>query len=295
MQTVQSPTLAPHDAPALDEIVDTDHHPLSDLDSAAGARLLDRVRRELAADGCSVLRDFIRPAARNLMRREGELVAPHAHDRVETVNAYNTAVDPSLPAGHPARVRMRRGNAFVARDLLPADAVVARLYTHPDFQRFVARCFSLDAVHELADPLAGLCLNVLRPGREHPWHFDVNEFTVTLLTRQCEQGGVFEYCPGIRTPGEENLDAVRAVLHGGHRHRVRRLVLRPGDLQLFRGRYSLHRVSEVGGTHARHCAVLAYCGRPGVIGRAERTRQLFGRVTAAHTAARTVRGDGLLD
>jgi hypothetical protein len=286
----------PHSA-AAERVIDAERYPLADRSSPARAAVVERVRRDLAADGCSVLPDFVRPALLAALREEAARLAPLAHVEVATVNVYNTAPDPTLPAGHPARTTMRRGNAFVARDLIPPDALVHRLYTDPDFQRFVADCFDLPQVHELADPLAGLCLNVLAPGEAHPWHFDTNEFTVSMLVQQPESGGRFEYCAHIRSPGEENLDGVRAVLGGRAPDRVRALPLRPGDLQLFRGRYSLHRVSAVAGGTARHSAIFAYSARPGVVGTAERTRQLFGRTAPQHTAARgpATRSDRLMD
>ena len=120
-----------------------------------------------------------------------------------------------------------------------------------DSNNIIVNFFGLPEVHELADPLAGLVLNVLAPGHEHPWHFDTNEFTVTLLTQRPEEGGEFEYCPGIRSQDAENLDDVRAVLDGRPTRPPRMLTLRPGDLQLFRGRYSLHRVRRVAGSTAR--------------------------------------------
>ncbi len=185
----------------------------------------------------------------------------------------------------------------MARDRIPADSVLEALYTDPAVQRFVADCFGLAQVHELADPFSGLVLNVVEPGLAHPWHFDVNEFTVSMLTGEPEAGGVFEYCPNLRSPGDENLDAVTAVLDGAAPHLVRRLELKPGDLQLFQGRYALHRVSPVEGSTARHSAILAYSERPGVIGSMARTRQLFGRVSPVHVANErgTVRVDRLLD
>ena len=117
-------------------------------------------------------------------------------------------------------------------------------------------------MHPLADPYAGLTLNVVAPGGDHPWHFDTNEIAVSLLTRAPGSGGVFEYCPGLRAVGDENHAAVRAVLDGD-RGPVRRLELRPGDLQLFRGRFSLHRVGTVHGDSPRHAAILAFSDRPG--------------------------------
>jgi hypothetical protein len=118
-----------------------------------------------------------------------------------------------------------------------------------------------------------------------------------MLTQEPEAGGVFEYCPNIRSARAENLDDVRAVLTGDGTRFIRRLSLRPGDLQLFKGRYSLHQVSTVQGGTARHTAIFAYTERPGVMGSVARTRQLFGRVLPEHLAGeeRAVRVDQLLD
>ncbi len=210
--------------------------------------IVSRTRDELAKSGCCLLPDFIRPALQDALRTECAAIAPSAHYDVETVNAYNIDVGTPLPDGHPGRITVQRGNAFVARDRIPADAIINRLYSSGPFQRFVASCFGLPRVHELGDPLSGLVLNVVNPGMQHPWHFDTNEFTVSLLTQEADGGGVFEYCPNIRTAERENLGDVRDVLTGRGGRLVQRLTLRPGDLQLFKGRYSLHRVSTVRGT-----------------------------------------------
>ncbi|GAA1953916.1 hypothetical protein GCM10009754_24050 [Amycolatopsis minnesotensis] len=284
------------DPAGIAEVVDTTRYPLIESGGAL-AETVSAVRDDLRRDGCSVLRDFVRPALLDVLRAECAELAPSAHFDSEIVNAYNIATDTPLPEGHPGRMTMERGNAFVARDRIPAGAIVQRLYTSAVFRRFVADCFELPLVHELADPLSGLVLNVVEPGMSHPWHFDVNEFTVSMLTQDSETGGAFEYCPNIRSAEAENFDDVRSVLDGDGGRLVRELTLRPGDLQLFKGRYSLHRVTAVHGTTARHSAIFAYSERQGVIGSVERTRQLFGRVLPAHLAAarRSVRGDTLLD
>jgi hypothetical protein len=286
-------------ARSLERVVDVARYPLGEPDGPAWRHVVARIRHELRRDGCSVLAGFVRPEHHAELRRQGADIAPAAYDDVEIVNVYNTAADADadLADDHPGRIRMARGNAFVPRDAVPADFLIHRLYTSPALRRFLAACVGLPAIHELADPLAGLCLNVIAPGREHPWHFDTNEFSVSLLTQEAEAGGVFEYCPGIRAPGAENLADVRGVLTGRRPDLVRRLTLRPGDLQLFAGRFSLHRVTEVAGDRARHSAILAYSELPGVVGTVARTRQLFGRVTPAHLAATGAarRGDRLLD
>jgi hypothetical protein len=277
--------------------VNTARYPLATPNSAAWNDAVAAARHELRTSGCCVLPDFVDPSRLAELRQECASRAPSAYYDTATVNVYNIDPDVDLPAGHPGAVRMRRGNAFVARDRIPPADLVHRLYTSVSFQHFIASCFGLPAVHELGDPLAGLCLNVVTPGSEHPWHFDTNEFAVSLLTQEPTDGGVFEYCPDIRSARAENFDDVAAVLAGRGEHLIRRRTLRPGDLQLFTGRYALHRVSRVRGDVERHTAIFAYTRRPGVIGSVERTRQLFGRVLPDHLAARAqaVRVDRLLD
>lgn len=284
-------------ARSVGSVVDAARYPLTEPSGPLWKRVVDRARHELQSFGCCVLPGFIRTTEREPLRLECAAVTPQAYYEIETVNAYNTQVDSTLPADHPARFTMKRGNAFVARDRIPADLAISQLYTSPSFQHFIASCFGLAAVHELADPLAGLCLNVVAPGMEHPWHFDTNEFAVSLLTQAPDAGGEFEYCPNIRSAQSENFTDVRAVLAGEAGHLVRRLTLRTGDLQLFLGRYSMHRVSPVVGDRPRHSAIFAYTEHPGIVGSVARTRQLFGRVLPAHLTAanNATRVDQLLD
>ena len=78
---------------------------------------------------------------------------------------------------------------------------------------------------------------------------------------------------------------------------VRTLQMHAGDLQIFLGRYSLHRVTEVRGNTTRCVGVLGYANRPGVIGPFDRTRSVYGRVTEAHLLAAEFApksGDGLI-
>lgn len=288
-------TADPVPDPAALDPVDTDRYPLDAPGSAGWEVAVTRARAGLATDGCAVLDGFVRESWRDRLRAEGEAVAPGAYHETQVVNVYNTDPDPGLPADHPARVPLERGNAFVARDRIPHDALIHRLYPDPRFRAFLAACVGVPELHELADPLAGLCLNVVADGRSHPWHFDTNEIAISLLTRAPQAGGSFEYCPDIRSADAENTGEVARVLHGDGDDLVRSLDLRPGDLQLFRGRYSLHRVTTVRGRRARHTAIFSYSARPGVVGSAVRTRQLFGRTLPAHGGRRAVRVDGLMD
>jgi hypothetical protein len=285
-----------HATADVDELVNIEAYPLLREGTSDWVRSIERIRHELASVDCSILSGFISQHRLADLCAEGRAIAPLAWSHIETVNAYNIAFAPDLPDWHPGWIPLERGNAFVARDQIPPNFLISQLFHSLSFQRFVAACFGMKRVFELADPLSGLCLNVLKAGREHPWHFDTNEFTVSLLTQKPDRGGIFEYYPNIRTPVNENFSAVRDVLEGRDSQSVRRVMLEVGDLVLFRGRYSLHRVTPVEGGTERHSAILAYTKEPGVIGSPERTRQLFGRTLPVHLAeAERRRVDGLLD
>ena len=192
---------------------------------------------------------------------------------------------------------LERSSGFIPGDSWEDTTAMRFMFEHEALTRFLADCLEIPELHPYADPLAGLTANILDPGQQFTWHFDTNEFAVTVLVEEADEGGHFEYVPNIRSDGDEGFDRIQRVLEGG-RDEVHTLDLRPGDMQIFRGRYSLHAVSRVAqDSKPRHAAIFAYTEQPGVIGRLERTQQLFGRVLQEHidAEAERVRSDGLTD
>lgn len=246
--------------------------------------LIAECRRQLDETGCVVLEGFVTDDALASMNAEGRELAPSAHFNTTQTNCYSSADDPSLPSDHPKRVFMERTNGFVAGDLIGGDYAVRGLYESESLRTFVAACMDVDEIYEYGDPLGHLVFNVLRPGTQHPWHFDNNEFIVTLLTQKAQAGGKFEYCPRIRSEEDENIEAVSAAL-AGNDELINRLDPEPGSLQIFYGRHSLHRVTRIEGDAERHTLILGFSDTPGEIADAERTKRLFGRATAEHERA----------
>jgi len=277
----------------LATIVNFDEYPLDQPDSAAYSAVVQKLRAQLAEDGCAHVPDFIQEEVKQQLQAESEALAPQAHYHANKVTPYAGADDESLPADHPKRHFQAFTNGFVAKDLIGEDKVIQRLYRNPVFKQFIADCLSEEEIYEYADPIAGLVINVMPENTTLPWHFDTNEFIVSLMTKRPEQGGDFEYAPGIRQVGNENFDDVKRVLNGD-RDLVKTLTLNTGDLQLFKGRFSMHRVAPAVGQ--RLCAILGYAKEPGMIGRVQRTKDVYGRVTQAHIdAEKTRRSDGLAD
>ena len=183
---------------------------------------------------------------------------------------------------------------MVTYDRIPAEARLRRLYEWDPLTRFVAQACGRSSLHRYADPLAALTINVSRDGDSFAWHFDTNDVSVTLALQMPMMGGALEFVPDLRSPRDECYDAVRRVLDG-ERSRVRVLAYRPGDLALFRGRNALHRVTPTRGARDRYVAILSYAALPGVVGRAHRNEEVYGRAAAVNRSADQRRADALLD
>lgn len=281
----------------LQGFVDLERYPIDRLDGPAARELIDECRRQLDVDGCVVLKNFVPRQAVEQLEAETCRLSPEAHYNQGETNPYNSAGDPGLPPEHPKNRFGDRTNGFVAGDRIGEDTIIRRIYRDPGFQRFIASVVGMAEIHPYADPLADLVVNVLREGCQHPWHYDTNEFIVTMLTRKPNGGGRFEYAPGIRSPETENFEAVQAVLDGD-RSRLKSLELELGDLQIFFGRYSLHRVTAVEGERERHSVIFAYAKEPGFVGRPERAQRIFGRMAPIHERMLqedTRRSDNLAD
>ena len=109
-----------------------------------------------------------------------------------------------------------------------------------------------------------------------------------------EKGGIFEYCPNIREPGNENFKEVKKILDGD-RTRVRQLKLDPGDLQIFKGRFTLHRVTKVEGNRSRYLCIPAYVLDPWRVNTPKHSKAIYGKVLPIHLERNRARADGLAD
>ncbi|MCY7306252.1 MAG: hypothetical protein LH632_08900 [Rhodoferax sp.] len=275
------------------DYVDTDRYPI-DRDGTARDVLLAALRDTLERDGCAVQKGFVRSARIAELVQESDRVAVHGHRNFNRTNAYFTQDRADLPATHPLRRFYDRSNAFVPADHFGATSILRAIYNWPAFAPFIQAALGEERFFPYADPLADVILNLAEAGNGFPWHFDTNNYTVTLAIQNAESGGEFEYRAHLRTPTDENYPGVQAVLDGDT-SRVVTLRLEPGDLQIFKGRYSLHRVTPLAGSRPRYVAIFSYVEEPGLVGSPERARQLYGRVLPIHMTRAGLRNDALVD
>jgi hypothetical protein len=275
-------------------LIDLDRYPV-DQDTETLERAVAQAREQLARDGCAVLKGFLSPAGISALTGEADQAASGAYRSFSRTNAYFTRDNPDLAPRHPARQFFERSNAFIPADNFPASGPLRQVFDHPGFDAFIRRCLYQpeERFFRYADPLADVIVNMAEAGNGFPWHFDTNTFTVTLALQNAETGGDFEYAPMIRRDSE-NFDEVARVLEGTS-DKVRTLRLEPGDLQLFLGRHSLHRVTPLAGSRRRYVAIFSYVEEPDMVGSVERTQQLYGRTLPIHHARAGRRQDALID
>ncbi|MEJ2178581.1 MAG: hypothetical protein P8Y12_11705 [Gammaproteobacteria bacterium] len=118
-------------------------------------------------------------------------------------NVYLGEGAPDLPSDHPRNVFLERNNGFITADRYDQDSVSRRVYQWQPLKRFIADCLGKDELYIYEDPVSNMIVNVGRPGQQFNWHFDTNEFTITMLLQAADSGGYIEYVPNIRQPGDE--------------------------------------------------------------------------------------------
>lgn len=258
-----------HDrAGALDEIVDTDRYPLGDNEFGASAKAaIDR-------SGLVVLEGFIRPAALAALKVEANELRPLAYFSEHRHSVYLEEPQPDLGRNDARSWAISSTKGAVTTDQIPVDSSLRTIYDSPRFRQFLCRAFNESELFAYADPLSSINVNFYETGQELGWHFDNSSFSVTLLTQRTEVGGQFESIPQLRdsAAGQHNYGGVAEVLAGGGT--PSKLSQNEGDLVLFRGRDTFHRVTPVEGARARILTVFAYNTEP-EFSLSENARQTF--------------------
>jgi hypothetical protein len=260
----------------IEEIINLQQYPITDISTQESLDLIADCRQQLELRGCCLFKNFLTKKTLFLAQQESLSLENEAYYATRKTNVFKTDDDPTLPPGHPARYFMERTNAFVPQNKFQPQSLFLTLYRAKIFHNFIAACLAIETIYEYNDSLAGLVLNILRQGAQHPWHYDDNDFSIVLMVQAAKEGGIFEYAPNIRTNKSENLESVSQVLHGCCQG-VQTSNLEPGDLQIFQGKLSLHRVTKVIGKKQRHTAIFSYTKEQHITRKVKDNELLFGQ------------------
>jgi len=253
------------------DLIDLDRYPLDDLTGTAGQKLIDQTRAALDQEGSCSMPGFVDQSTVAEMAAEASNLQHLAYPGPTEVTPYFFNYDLGKGADysddHPLKRKGKRNLSQVASDLIPDYHKLSRLYHSPVLTDFLAAVLD-QTVYRNQDKYQSLNISVMNAGGCQQWHFDSGLMVTTLLLQAPESGGVFEYVPELRSDESENYEQVQQVLDGDS-NRVKRLKLEAGTLSLFRGHYSMHRVTEVEGSRTRIQAILGFSTTPDLQGNLE--------------------------
>ena len=260
----------------VEQLVDLDRYPLHGPDGQGFRDVVSSARSQLTGTGAVELTGFLVPAGIDAMVAEADVLAARGHHSEGVGTAYLEYPDFSLPDGHPRLTWGHYGVGAVPYDLMPEASLLRQLYEWEPLRNLVEQILDRGPIHRYADPFGALNLAVMEEGDELQWHFDQTDFVVSVALQTADHGGEFEVYPRIRSAEDERYDDVAAAL-AGIRAGVVTLPMVPGTLLVFEGRYSLHRVSPIGGGRVRHVGLLAYDTAAGTMGSELLLKNRYGR------------------
>lgn len=255
-----------------DGLVDTERYPIDAPASTQYQALVEQCRGDMAARGCAVLPGFVPVQAALAMA--DQLGAMETFNRCHVLSAWGDPPGDDLAHDHIHRRQFPEDTHVLAGDQLVGTRL-RQLYETDMLNAFLADALDVPALYRFDDRFQDLNVVQIKDGGLHAWHYDLSDFVITLLLQKPEIGGQFEFAPFIRgqvIPGvvggrdgrvwDERYGDVEQ-LFAGTWPATQLLDLEPGDLVMFNGLRSMHRVRAVHGPTNRMIAVMSYDTKPG--------------------------------
>lgn len=276
-------------APDVSHLIDLKRYPIDDRANPARRALIDKAREDLRTSGLAMFPGFLTEAGLAACVSEVDTLKPRAYARDLKRFIYpQDTLDPDLPADHPFRRPQPLIQRMLPADVFGADSELRKIYEWGGLPPFLAEVLDQD-VYQIADPFLSLAVIMMHRGQSHDWHFDGNDWVVTLLLQRPEAGGEFEFVPHTRDADNPGLDRVEAVLRGTS-DEVVTVTQEPGTLVVFYGDQSVHRVAPALGERDRIVATFSYHNAPGYVFDEKVQRNASGRTTPLYVSPTLSRG-----
>lgn len=256
----------------IGDIIDLTRYPLDRPNDPRYRALMDEGRRALKARGLFSLKGFVRPGIVAPMARELEDLVPLAV-RYDKPRVAYLAPDPNLPQDHIHNLAHACSYHQVLNYQIANDSPLRAIYSWEPLTAFLRQLCGYNTFYRSECPHLALSAKIAGDGDTDGWHYDTNDVVFSLLLQAPEGGGVFEYAPFLRTKEDERYDAVARVVADPATHALR-APIEVGDLTVFFGDLSYHRVTPVEGERRRIVALFCYDERPGMVFSAPYIREL---------------------
>ena len=263
------------------QMINQSKYPISrdeDKNSAAYKSLLQTCRDQLDHQGFVSLPSFLQPEhvdalITNILELEG--VGFYSTEKHNVFLEENDS--PCNKSLHPRCIQLKSSKLLIhAKDLAPHASDLDNLFQSTPFLHFISDVLQTK-LYPSTDDYGKYYANIFHVGDQLSWHFDRSEFSISLILQPAEEGGEFQFVPNsrgvvdgweeMRVGVNELTQALGMVVHKPN--------LASGDLYLFRGQNSLHRVSQI--TKGRRInVILTFNTKPNVVLNNYTLKKFFG-------------------
>ena len=241
----------------MNSIVNLADYPIHDLDNQVVLDLVASARSKLTTFGACHFSQFLSTAGLSDCLKEAMSLESKAHPSNNEYTPYYQEPDDGYPAGHPRNSTVQFAVRYISRKLIPQDSPLRMLFEGDELLGFLRSLLPNEPLYRYSDDRGSLNYTVMGTNDQLGWHFDACELVASVLLRPADFGGDFEYVPAVRSADDENFGAVESILSGQDERR-KTVTFQSGDLLLFRGRHSLHRVTPIEGATTRLMALMSF-------------------------------------
>ena len=198
----------------------------------------------LESEGILIFNSFINRKGLINLQKEASDLKYLSYKSSSEYNVYVSEYDNSFPDDSPRNRIMSTSKKCLPNDLIPSGSILQTLYNSKAIRSFFMDLLNKKELFPYSDPLSSININYYDKGDALGWHFDNSDFTITLLIKNCEKGGIYEFFNDMRyKDGKEDYNFVEKILD--KKVSGTKVDSFEGDLMIFKGNKSIHQVTAV--------------------------------------------------
>jgi len=241
----------------MKETIDLGRYPIHRRQTEAHTRLVETSRAQLREEGFVSLpnfvnRDVVDRVTAAIVQLERDGIGFYSRDSHNVfLEEHKVSNQSSSNDLHPRFIEMKSSKLILnACDLAESPSIALahldKLFSSSLVIDFISEVLETK-VYPSVDQYGKYYANIYNESDGLSWHLDRSQLSISLTLRPSLSGGEFEYAPNSREIverwGEMPHDVAAALQAQRVELRVPKLTI--GDLYIFRGANSLHRVSPV--------------------------------------------------
>ena len=204
----------------------------------------DKYSEILESEGILIFNSFISNNGLAILQKEANDLKNLSYKSSSEYNVYVSEHDSSFSNDSPRNRIMSTSKKCIPNDLIPNNSILQRIYDSKIIRSFFKGLLNKNNLYPYSDSLSSININYYDKGDALGWHFDNSDFTITLLVKNCEKGGIYEFFNDMRyKDGKEDYAFVEKILD--NKVSGTKVDSLEGDLMIFKGNKSIHQVTAV--------------------------------------------------